>query len=78
MDTEMIMEQMKLDLENLAKEHEAAADNEHIWALGASDAETNRMHSENVIQHKLLARTYRRMKDHILTLVETYYDGNEY
>lgn len=74
MDTEMIMIQMEQDFEELAKEHDVAADNEYIWALGAPDAEQTKMHTENMEQHKLLARMYRRMKDNCLAFVETYDD----
>ena len=74
MDTEMLINQMEQDFEELAKEHDAAADNEYIWSLGAPDAESTKMHVENMEQHKLLARMYRRMKDNCLAFVETYYD----
>lgn len=78
MDTEMLMNQMEQDFETLIKEHEVAAENEHIWALGVSDTEANKMHSENVRQHKLLARMYRRMKEDTLAFVETYDDDADY
>ncbi len=77
MDTEMIMNQMEQDLEALAKEHDGTADNEYIWALGAPDAETTKMHTENMEMHRLLARMYRRMKDHALGFIETYDDDAE-
>ena len=78
MNTEMLLAQMEQDFENLAKEHDGAADNEYIWALGASDAETTKMHTENMEQHRLLARMYRRMKDDCLAFVETYDDDADY
>lgn len=74
MDTEMLINQMEQDLEYLAKEHDGAADNEYIWALGAPDAESTKMHTENMEQHRLLARMYRRMKDDCIAFVETYED----
>lgn len=74
MDTEMLLNQMEQDFENIAKEHDAAAENERIWALGAHDAEQAEMHTQNMEQHKLLARMYRRMKEHCLAFVETYDD----
>jgi hypothetical protein len=77
MDTEMLLNIMEQDLENLAKEHDGTADNEFIWALGAPDAETTKMHTENMEMHRLLARMYRRMKDDTLAFVETYDDGME-
>ena len=78
MDTEMLLAQMEHDFENLAKEHDGAADNEYIWALGAPDAETTKMHTENMERHRLLARMYRRMKDDCLAFVETYDDDADY
>lgn len=74
MDTELLIAQMEQDFETLAKEHDAAADNEYVWALGAPDAESTKMHTENMEQHKLLARMYRRMKEDGLAFVETYDD----
>jgi hypothetical protein len=74
METEMIIGQMELDFEELAKEHDAAADNEHLWALGTSYPHIAEMHEENEKQHRLLARMYRRMKDNCLAFVETYDD----
>lgn len=77
MDTELLLNIMEQDLENLAKGHDGTADNEFIWALGAPDAETTKMHTENMEMHRLLARMYRRMKDDTLAFVETYDDGME-
>ena len=74
MDTEMLLNQMEQDLENLAKEHDGTADNEYIWSLGAPDAETTKMHADNMEMHRLLARMYRRMKGDTLAFVETYED----
>ena len=74
MDTEMLINQMEQDFEELAKDHETTAENERIWALGAPDAEQAEMHTQNMEQHKLLARMYRRMKDDCLAFVETYDD----
>ena len=74
MDTEIIINQMEQDFETLATEHEAAANNEYLWALGAPDAEQTKMHTDNMEQHKLLARMYRRMKDDCLAFIETYDD----
>lgn len=74
MTTQELMNQMELDFEELAKEHDDTADNEYLWALGAKDAEQTRMHTENMEQHRLLARMYRRMKENCLAFVETYED----
>lgn len=74
MDTEMLMNQMERDFEELAKEHEIAASNERLWAKGSSDSETTAMHEENARGHLLLARIYCRMKAHALAFVDTYED----
>ena len=74
METEMIMNQMEQDFENLAKEHEAAASNERLWAEGSSYPHIIQMHEENAEGHLLLARMYRRMKADTLAFVETYED----
>jgi hypothetical protein len=73
MDTEMTVEQMEQDFEYMAKEHDIAVENEYIWALGAADAETTKMHLENMEQHKCLARMYRRMKQDCRAFIEAYY-----
>ena len=78
METEIIINQMELDFEALVTEHEAAANNEYLWALGAPDAEQTKMHTENMEQHKLLARMYRRMKDDCLAFIETYDDDADF
>ena len=72
--TQELMDQMELDFESLAEEHDAAAENERIWALGAKDADQCQMHTENMKQHRLLARMYRRMKGDTLAFVESYED----
>jgi hypothetical protein len=74
MDTEMLMNQMEQDFEALAKEHEAAASNERLWAEGSSYPHIIKMHEENAAGHLRLARMYRRMKDDTLAFVETYED----
>ena len=74
MDTEMLMNQMEQDFETLAQEHEMAACNEKLWAIGSSEAETAAMHEENARGHLLLARMYRRMKGDTLAFVESYED----
>lgn len=77
MDTEMLISQMEQDFEAMAKEHDGTADNECLWALGAPDAETTKMHTENMVMHRLLARMYRRMAGHALAFIETYDDDAE-
>lgn len=78
METEMLLNIMEHDLESLAKIHDENANNEYLWALGSSDAETTKMHTENMEMHRLLARMYRRMKDDTLAFVETYEDYGAY
>ena len=78
MDTEMLLNQMEQDFENIAKDHDCAAENEYIWSLGAPDAEQTKMHIENMEQHRHLARMFRRMKDHCLAFIETYEDDSNY
>lgn len=75
MNTQMLKAQIELDFEELAKEHEAAADNEHLWALGTSYPHIAEMHEENEKQHRLLARMYRNMKADIPTFIGTYEDS---
>lgn len=74
MDTEMLLVQMEQDFEALAKEHEAEADNERIWAAGSPDPHTAEMHQANAAQHQLLVRMYRKLKDNCLTFIETFDD----
>jgi hypothetical protein len=42
-------------LEELIEEHRVAASNERLWAKGAPDAETARMHEENAEEHSEFA-----------------------
>lgn len=44
-------ENQKIWLEELIDEHTVAACNERLWAKGAPDAETARMHEENAEEH---------------------------
>ena len=77
MDMDVIIANIEQDFESLAVAHDSAADNELLWALGASDAEGTKMHTENVTLHRMLARMYRRMKDDALAFVETYEDRED-
>ena len=78
MDTEMFLNQMEQDFEELAKEHEGTADNETIWAEGSSYPHIEQMHRENAEQHRHIARMYRRMKKNCLAFIETYEDDSNY
>lgn len=44
-------ENQKCWLEELIEEHSVAASNERLWAKGAPDQETARMHEENADEH---------------------------
>ena len=74
MDTEMLAEQLKQDFETLAEEHEATAENEHIWALGSTDEVESEQHEDFAADHRRLARMYRRMAEHAATFVNDYED----
>jgi hypothetical protein len=45
--------------------------------LGSKDDQTYGMHSANMKQFQLMARMYRRMKEDILSFLETYDDDEE-
>ncbi len=67
-----IMNQLEQDFKALADEHEVAAKNEHLWALGSNDSDTSAMHEENAEAHRELAELYRRMSAKALTLIEQF------
>lgn len=48
-------ENQKIWLEELIEEHRVAASNERLWAKGAPDVETVRMHEENAEEHSEFA-----------------------
>jgi hypothetical protein len=56
---ENYLAQITIDFGVLADEHEGAAQNEHIWGLGAPDAETAEMHEENAETHAQLAEWFK-------------------
>lgn len=56
-------ETQKIWLEELIEEHRVAASNERLWAKGAPDTETARMHEENAEEHSEFA-------DMLATLLE--------
>ncbi len=60
------------ELKVLAKEHDGIADNECIWALGAPDAETTKMHTDNMAEHRRLAAMYRAMAENAINLLEEF------
>lgn len=71
MDIEVFATQVEQDLESLVEEHEGAASNEHIWALGSSGEEAT-MHEANAELHRELAEFYRRMSTDMISLIKHY------
>jgi hypothetical protein len=65
-------EQIKADLEQLAAEHTAAANNEYLWALGAATAEDTAIHIQNMEDHKYLARMYKQMASMPFEIMEQF------
>jgi hypothetical protein len=76
MDTEMAQIQLVQDLSELAEQYDGAGDNERLWALGAPDAETTKMHTQNMVHCRAMANLYRRLAQRALDLVETYQEEN--
>ena len=77
MNTELMQMHMEHDLEELAKEYEGAADNELIWALGAPDAETTKMHTQNVVHCRDMAKMYRYLASRTSDLIESFDEDDE-
>lgn len=77
MDTELMQIQMEQDFEELAEQYEGAADNELIWALGAPDAETTKMHTQNVVHCRDMAKMYRYLASRTSDLVEYFGEDEE-
>lgn len=76
MDTEMAQIQLVQDLSELAEQYDGAGDNERLWALGAPDAETTKMHTQNMVHCRAMANLYRQLAQRALDLVETYLEEN--
>lgn len=76
MDMELMQIQMEQDFAELAEQYEGAADNELIWALGAPDAETTKMHTQNVVHCRDMAKMYRYLASRTSDLVESF-DADE-
>lgn len=72
MDTELMMIQINQDMNELAEQYEGAASNERLWAKGAPDEETARMHEANVEQNTEMAKFYRMLATQSLSLIETF------
>ena len=72
MDYQNFMIQMEQDFLNLSTEHEEAAKNEHIWALGSGDPDFASQHEQYAEEHRALAEAYRRMSEHVPKFLESY------
>ncbi len=72
MDMELTQIQLVQDLSELAEQYDGAGDNERLWALGAPDAETTKLHTQNMAHCRKMAMMYRKMAEHAISLVETY------
>ena len=70
-----IINQFEQDFEALADEHDVAAKNEHLWALGSPDGDTAAMHEENAEAHREIAELYRRMARKAFEIITKYGDG---
>jgi uncharacterized membrane protein len=72
MDTELMMIQMEQDFKELAEQYDGAAENELMFALGAPDAEATKLHTQNVVQNREMAKFYRYLATRTLDLVESF------
>lgn len=72
MDTELMVIQMENDFNELAEQYDGAAENELTFALGAPDAESTKLHTQNVVQNREMAKLYRCLAAHALDLVEKF------
>ena len=77
MDMELTTIQMVQDFSELAEQYDGAAENEHLWSLGAEDSETAQMHEANAEHCRAMADMYRRMAKHAEDLANKYGDGEE-
>lgn len=75
MDTELMMIQMEQDFHELAEQYEGAAENERMFALGAPDVESAKMHTQNVAQNREMAKFYRYLATRSLDLLESFEEG---
>ena len=76
MDTELMMIQINQDLNELAEQYMGAASNERLWAKGAHDAETAKMHEQNAIQNHTMGLFYGYLASRALDLIESYEEEN--
>ena len=76
MDTELMMIQMEHDFNELAEQYDGAAENELMFALGAPTEEATKMHTQNVVQNREMAKFYRYLATRALDLIESYEEEN--
>ena len=76
MDMELTKIQMTQDFEELAEQYDGAAENELMFALGAPDAESTKMHTQNVVQNREMAKFYRYLATRALDLIESFEEEN--
>ena len=76
MDTELMMIQMENDFNELAEQYDGAAENELLFALGTPDAEATKLHTQNVVQNREMAKFYRHLATRALDLIETFQEEN--
>lgn len=72
MDTELMMIQMENDFNELAEQYDGAAENELMFALGAPTAEATKMHTQNAVQNREMAKFYRYLATRALDLIESF------
>ena len=76
MDKELTMIQMENDFNELAEQYDGAAENELMFALGAPTAEATKMHTQNVVQNREMAKFYRYLATRALDLIESFVEEN--
>jgi len=76
MDKELMMIQMENDFNELAEQYDGAAENELMFALGAPTAEATKMHTQNVVQNREMAKFYRYLATRALDLIESFEEEN--
>jgi hypothetical protein len=72
MDMELTKIQLVQEFSELAEEYDGAASNERLWAKGANDSETARMHEENAEHCITMAKMYRNMAKYPDTIIKLF------
>ncbi len=76
LDMELMRIQMEQDFNELAEQYDGAAENELMFALGAPDAESTKLHTQNVVQNREMAKFYRYLATRTLDLIESFEEEN--